>query len=398
MNFLDHYLKWAAINESPFEYHVFSCFSLMSQIVGRRVYTDMIRFKIYPNMYCILTGPPGVAKSTAMDASRDFMRDFFPKMPMCPASITKEAIVQLMADKKGPAIQSYLDEHGKMQSFSQLAVFADEIISLLTCGGNPTGMIDFMTELFGCKSYRETTKNKGDNEIVNPYLSILACCTIETLKQLVQTRVVSGGMSRRCLFIVKHRGEKAVPWLECTPEMVEHQQICARMAQRLTTLSGPFGWDSDAKEIYTKWYEKNYEQANAATSSVLQHFLKTKPSYVIKFSMLLSLGQEDPQLRHTASNFERALSLITSVENGAQQLFDSQGRNELAAIADEVERFILDRGEVTLDEMKKRFWREFKNGDLSELQRIIEHLETVGRVIRAAQMTANGITTIYKKV
>jgi hypothetical protein len=379
MNLLDQYLSFASVNESPPSYHLWTGLSLISHVVGRRVWTDMELFIVRPNMYIILAGPPGVAKSTAMDVAKNIVRINFKQIALSPAAITKEAMVQIMAKEDSTCIRSF-DYQGKKHKFSQISVFADEIVSLLTCGGQPTMMIDFMTELFGGSDYRETTKNKGDNEIKSPFLNVLACCTIKTLRQLVQAKVVSGGMSRRCIFVVEYNNHRPVHKIHYTQQQRDAQVLFISRLEALQRIAGPFTWSPEADEFYEHWYNKNFYLAQNCKSEVTQHFLRTKPSYAIKLSMLLALCEETPTLVHTASTFSRAIDYITAVENGAASLFDAEGRNELSPIALDVERYLQRVGECNIKDLYRDFYSELKCGDTREIDNIVAHLTRSGKV------------------
>lgn len=394
MNLLDLYLSYANINESPKSYHVWSGLSLISQVVGRRFYTDEELYKVFPNMYVVLAGPPGVAKSTAMDVTVDLFKDHFPKLALCPASITKEALIQTMAKKEDNMCLRSHDENGKTIKYAQMSVFADELVSLITCGGNPTGMIDFLTHIFGCKNYRETTKNKGDNEIINPFISVLAGCTITTLRQLVQSKVISGGMSRRCVFVVEDKNQRPVARVRRTVEQSASGQIFIERLKKLALTSGEFKWHDDADTLYRKWYDENFYRCEKTSSEVMQHFLRTKPTYCIKVSMLIALGEEAPQLFHTVDSFQKAIDIVTAVEDGAHKLFGHEGRNELAPIAEEVERFLKGQKALNVTNVRARFWKELKNGDLKELDVILEQLKRVGKITMSSQLQGNTPVTL----
>jgi len=395
MNLLDHYLHFAGVNESPRSYHLWSGLSLLSHIVGRRVWTDMELFLVYPNMYVILAGPPGVAKSTAMDVAKDIVKEHFKHIAISPAAITKEATVQMMAKDDSHCIREFLLD-GKKIKFSQLSVFADEIISLLTCGGNPTGMIDFMTELFSGKDYRETTKNKGDNEIKNPFLNVLACCTIKTLKQLVQAKVVSGGMSRRCVFVVEHINDRPVHKIRFTADQLESRRIFLSRSQALQNIAGKFQWTDGADKYYEEFYNRNFYLAQECKSEVTQHFLRTKPAYCTKLSMLLALAEENPALVHTEESYRRAVEIITAVESGAASLFDSEGRNELSPITNDVQKYLERVKKCNIKDLYRDFYRELKNGDTKEMDIIVNQLIRSGIAKKEDSMDGRiPITTIY---
>lgn len=381
MTFLDHYLNYAAVNESPRSYHLWSGLSLISAIVGRRVFTDMELFSVYPQMYVVLAGPPGVAKSTAMDVAKDFVKLNCKQLAMAPAATTKEAVVQMMGKDDSHCVQKFIID-GKPHKFSQLSIFADEIVSLLMCGGRPEVMVDFLTEIFSGKDYREATKNKGDYEIRNPYIGLLACCTIETLKQLVNQKVVSGGMSRRCVFVVERTNSHAVPRIKYTEDQLASREFCKNTWHKLQMLCGGFTWEEEALKFYDNWYVENFNRINKCQSAVLQHFLRTKPVYCIKLSMLLAVAAENPQLVHTVETFRRATEIVSSAEDGASRLFDNEGRNELASIGQEIEDWLKMQppGPVLYKRIYTVFWKSCKDGNTAEIDRILEHLQRTGKV------------------
>lgn len=379
MTWLDHYLNYSTVNESPCAYHLWSGLSLMAALTGRRVWTDENLYQVYPNLYVVLAGPPGVAKSTAMRVARDFVRTNNSNLPICASAISKESLVETMATEK--LCQHQFNHENVVHKFSQMNVFGDELVSLLSCGGNPTGMIEFVTEMFDTSLYDESTKNKGKNKIFNPYLNILTCCTIETLKQLVANKVVSGGASRRFVFVVERKGSKPIARIHFTEDQLASKAFCAANWSRFQAQTGKFTWSDEADRFYSTWYDENFDRKQRATSPTLQHFLQTKPSYCMKVSMLLALADEQP-LVHTMETFKTAVDLVTRVEDGASRLFDNDGINPMAAIIDDLEVFIFNQPEERLHIKKiyQAFFSQCRNNDTREIDAVIQQLVRMDKV------------------
>jgi len=396
VNFLDHYINYASVNESPSIYHVWSGISTISHIVGRRVWTDMKMWQVYPNMYVCLVGIPGITKSTAMNVAKNFIKDEFPNIFRAPASITREAIIQAMAREDGECIRSF-SYNGKIHKFSQMSVFANEMVSLINSGGAPLAMIDFLTDLWDQPEYRDKTKNKGDHTIKQPFLNVLGCFTTDTARTLMKDKIITGGMSRRCIFAYADRNKDPVPWIEYSDDQIASRAEMSRLAKNMLNFSGPFTWPSETKAFYTDWYKSNFYRAETETSDVLKNFLRSKTEYCIKVSMLLALAEEQPKLEHSLRNFQRAIELVTAVEKGASVLFDSGGRNELVSLATDIEKFISSRGTVDMKTLRKVFWKDLKNGDLEELKTVLTHLEAQGKVKLAKTPFDPAITWLGQK-
>ncbi len=67
--FLKRYLEYVEHTESPKIMHVWSAISAASACMGRHVWLPFGIGDIYPNMYVLLSGPPGTRKSQAMKYS-----------------------------------------------------------------------------------------------------------------------------------------------------------------------------------------------------------------------------------------------------------------------------------------------------------------------------------------
>ncbi len=380
-SFLDHYLHYAAVNESPRVYHQWCGLSLLSHLVGKRIWTDERMFIVYPNMYVNLVGPPGLAKTTATNVAKSFIEENYPEIFVAPASITKESIVQTMARPDGGCKVPF-EYKGEMKYFSQISIIANEMVSLLSAGGNIIGMVDFLTDIWDRKEYREKTKNKGDHTIKNPFVNILGCFTTDTVKALMHSKIITGGMSRRCIFAYHDgHGLSPVPRIIYTPAQIESKQIAQFMATKIVKLTGPFSWTPEADEFYLDWYNSNFKRIEGHPSATTKNFLRSKSEYCMKISMLLAIAEPNPTLVHTLNSFKSAVDIVTAVEDGASILFDGQGRNELTQLALDVEAFVRARApKVYKNQIVAQFWKECKDGDITELDRVIEQLMRLGKV------------------
>ncbi len=335
-NFLSDYDIYTEGNESPRIFHIWSALSTLSNFIGRRVWTEWgIIGNIYPQLYVILAGDPGCKKSTAMRISRRFVQGRG-DVVIAPASITKEAITQMMGSEKSPCLTTfeYLKER---HEFSHLAVYADEFVNLINSGGNPIGMIDFFTEVWGSDLFLENTKNKGNQTIKAPYISMLACMTSDTVRSLMAQKIISGGMTRRCIFAYGKSEGKSIPF---PTETGEQKAACLRLAshgQYLKNLAGPCYWTPEGRAFFEQWYHTNTKRRERESNSVLAQFLETKPEYVIKIAMLLALAEYDvKELCLEASHVERATELVTLVENGSSDILSGTGRNPMALVQSDV--------------------------------------------------------------
>ena len=383
MNFLDAYLTYSSSNEAPQIYHKWAGISALSHLIGPRVWTHMGgNLVFYPNMYIILTGNPGVMKSTALKQAEKLI-NLIPDIQAAPISASKEAITQLMGKKDSPCLRSYRNEKDEVVRYSQLSIFSEEIVSLLNAAGNPNITLEFLTDIWGRVDnvYKETFKNAASSHIEHPYITMLACLTPETLKSLISSKVISGGMSRRCLFIYAYSNEEPHPFIEVNDIQRAALDMCGEHAKMLQTISGPFTWTDEAKHIYINWYTPFKKRISTVESPVLQRFYQSKAEYVIKTSMMLGVSENPVRLVHTAESFNTALEYVTDIERGACMLFDASGRNELGDLTAELEIWLRERHPKTHVEgaLISAFYKHLQRPQ-EEMRIMLDQLERQKRI------------------
>ncbi len=398
MNFIDHYTNYSASNEAPSVYHKWACISALSHLIGPRVWTHLGgRLTFYPQMYVLLVGNPGLKKSTAMNQARDLV-DSVPLIAQAPASTSKEGIVQLMTAKDSPSKRSYEIRKGEYQQYNQLAIFASELVSLLNAAGNPNGTIEFFTDIWDRtgRTYRQYFVSSGDKDIVSPYISILACLTPETMKNLVTSKVISSGMSRRCLFIYADRNGAPIAFIDPSKEQEESWRYCVTHAKSLQNLHGAFDWTAEARDFYKSWYDPFMERVPDEPSGILRNFYMSKAEYTIKVSMLLAIAEENPKLVHTRDTFSKALDMITSVEKGACTMFEGSGKNMLADLLHDVSEWLRTHaGWHHENALLKVFWKDMPNKPREDLRALLDQLVLLERI--TAKGDPENITMKYIK-
>jgi hypothetical protein len=379
-SFINDYLQWTSGNECPTLFHRWGALAAISNFVSGRVWVDQGIFPVHANMYLIFVGDPGSKKSTAMGLSFKLI-EHFKNIVYAPTAITKEAIMVMMAGENSPCKMQFKHED-KPVFFTHLSVYASELVNLLNSGGNPIGMIDFFTDVWDRvhKQYRDTTKNKGDNLIVRPYITITGCMTGATARSMMNQKLISSGMTRRCLFIHANRASKPIARPQVTEEQSEALQRLLKYAVKLQNVSGVFAWTPEAEQYFDNWYANvHFPLTHTETSTILKEFYQTKPEYVLKVSMLLWLSERTDSLVITAENLEKSIKWITEVERGGQLLFENAGRNQLAAVGQAIVAYLTSKPSktATMKDIRETFQREVT---FDELDKIMGELSLIQKL------------------
>lgn len=306
----DRYKKWSAI-------------STLATALGRRVYINHKHFRHYPMHYICLVGIPASRKSTAMDKSKELIKEAFPDMPIGASITTREKIVERMS--KDTEIRTYVDENGVTREYKPLCFFINEFKNFLSF--NPSGMIDFLTDIYGVPVFDSETLKHGLQPIINPCINILACDTPDTIISKMKLALIGGGFSRRLIFVY----ETEVPDRNTFPDETElakqSRAWCINHLKKISKVVGPMEWEPDAKEFFDKWNQK----IRPSDDPVLQGYFDSKDAIAQKIAMCIAMGEEEPKRLLTKRNLCEAIIMLDENEVNLSKLTVGAGRNELSA-------------------------------------------------------------------
>lgn len=380
MSFLRDYAILSSGNESPKVYHQWAGLSALSSLVSRRVWVDQGVFKPYPNMYVLFVGDAGIKKSTAMNIARKLIREI-QTIPIAPPSITKEALTLLMSEKDSPSLKTFKHTNSSgissIVNYSHMSMFANEFTTLLTAGGNESGMINFLTDIWDQDVFEVRTKNKGTDNLHGPYITLLGCLTTACMSNLMNTKIISSGFSRRCIFVYSDDIGEPVYRPIVTQEQKEAWARCIQRGKELQGISGEFGFTPEGDQWYKTWYEAHHWSKREVESPLLKDFYNSKAEYVLKLAMLITLSDSDT-LVLTREALELAVAYIDTIEPNMTIPFEGAGRNELSPIASNIARMV--NTAVMPLPVKRIYALFFKDARPEEIKEMLEHLAKVGKI------------------
>jgi hypothetical protein len=394
MKFFDDYMHYAGSTESPKIFHMWSALSALSSAVAGKTYLDLGIFHISPNLYAVLVGSPGSKKTTSLNIAKGMVRQL-KTVPICAASITREALLREMSKDGSPCKKNFKANDGKIVEFNQLSIFASELVTFL--GANGTIMIEFMTDIYDSKHYEVKTKNKGDDDIVNPYITLLGCMTPEMATGYLKQSIITGGFTRRAIFVLSHDQGEPIP----IPSISETQAMAyARCVEWLRTLNsgnvnGVFEWAPDALKEYEKWYVAYRKNPNKANDPSTMGYFETKPIQALKVAMLVSLA-DSAQLRLDKSHFEFALALLADAEKNLEQVFLGVGKNDTAQLASKIVSYLdMVNQPLTLKRIYAVMYNDAPRGR-EDIDRVLHHLCDTNRIEKlGVQAEGNQPVVVY---
>lgn len=323
-NFLQTYLELNSGNECPRNYHIWSALVLLSAAVHKRVYVEQGYFRTYPNLYVGLIGDMGSRKSTAKDIASKLFQLTFDHYPILASVQSREDIIRYMNQDDNTF--KFVDRQGVEQTVHPLVGFINELKNFLSV--DPGKMIEFLTDIYSTPRFKSSTLKRGLEDLENPCVSILACETPEWIVDKLKGKIISGGWSRRMVYVYETIRADPIPFPTPPNDFLEKSLMLRDHLIRVSQAIGEFRWDPDAKDFYAKWYTNM--RRNMPDDKVMAGYYESKHDQLLKVAMDLQLAEDPTNLVLTKRNLMLGISFLDVLEVNMPKLSVAAGRNDLA--------------------------------------------------------------------
>lgn len=381
MSFLSDYLFFNSGNEAPENFHLWSALAVASAVVNRKVYIDWPPHRIYTNLYVLLVGDQGSRKGVAEGLAKDTVKLNFPNIPIGASVTSPQAITKKMASIE--CTHSFVDELGVSTEVHPIAFFVSELKHFL--GLNQMGMIDLLTDAYDDKYIEADYKTAGNDIIINPYITLLACETPDWILTRLKNEMISGGFARRIIPIYEKSIREPIPIPFQTPEMMKAQFRCISTLQKISQKIGQVKFTPKAKDIYAKWYTD--ELRKPPIEPLMRGFASSKHTQMLKVATLLTLLDTDDLLL-TEETILISIQLIQNTLPGMEELYKGAGRNELARPTERLMEWLNSRGGVVAE--KEFLLVANRDMDPRESYSVLMHLKNTEQIVILEQTLPNG--------
>lgn len=372
---LDAYMKYVSQSKSPETFRLWSGISVLSSTLKRNIFLWFNQeFKVFPNQYIILTGPPGVGKGAAMNPATNLAKEAG-VVNYLSDRITAERIVELIAQGFTHPVVTTTGGVTTSQAVTEhtATILSDELPVFI---GSSDWMLPFLCTIWTKNEFDYQTKHKGNKYIKEMCVSILGGCVPEYLRKLCKDTLapVTGGFTARCIFVYASK-ETQLPHIKWGAPDKQKSQLEHDLIEDLKTVSRIGGEIYLTPEAQTYW-ESKYGQVTSGDfeSDALANFKSRIPSHVLKCAMTLCLSEQD-DLLITRPQLEKAVALVEQVRDNVDVTFRAVGESSLAVAQDRVMKFIEGRGICTSKEILKYNSRHITEEQLLAILKTLELID-----------------------
>jgi len=312
-------------------------------------------------MYVFFVGPPAAGKSVAMELAEKVVNDFT-DIVIAPNAITAPALTQMMGLKCG---REYT-YNGMVYKYSPVSIFSDELTSLL--GPEPSAMIDLLTALYSNgPTYGNFTKNKGNDAIERPCVSMICCLTPQFLSSMLAQKMISGGFTRRMTLVYCAQRGPAMPWPTMTEAHYSAKARCAEYCRKLQALVGPIELSPAAKAFFASWYIEEKDPQMREAEPIMAQYFSVKNIHLLKLATLVAMAERiEPVIE--IHHLQEALRMLSELEPDIMNILGAGGRNELAPVTRDICRYIKEATKpVSRRAIVLRYSSQAKSTELDEV-------------------------------
>jgi len=357
-------MEYNSFNEAPKIFHFWSAVSTIAGALRRRVWFDMEYFKWTPNFYIIFVAPPGIAtKSVSLGIGERLLCEI-PGIKFGPNALTCQALpMALQAASEGVEIE------GEIHQMSCLSFFSSELGVLL----NPQDrqMVDVLVDFWDGKSgvWQKLTKSQGRDDVVNPWLNLIAATTPAWLADSLPKAMIDGGLMSRCIFVYADAKRQLVPYPKgtITKEARDLWPLLVQDLAVIATMGGEYRLSPEAYEYGVNWYTEHYNQMRERADLAGQFggYMTRKQGHLHKLAMVLAASESNSLIiqRH---HLEDAVQMLAVVEKGLPFVFSKMNTAPEQEVTLEILEYCRRRGRIRQTPLYQFFLSRIKYDDFTK--------------------------------
>lgn len=332
-SWIESFIKHTDNLESAKLYRKWTAITVISAALEQNVWLPT-KSGLYPNLYTVLVGYPGVGKTQTIMCGRAFLEQL-QEFHIAPTSMKMASLVDALAAAK----RNFIDHQtNRSFTYNSMTLVLDEWSAFMHAMDDE--LVGGLTTFYDVTVPYEHWRRGKDIKIKieRPQLTVLAGSTPSHLLRSMPDYVWEQGFGSRVLLVwsgERHTGDDFLYRSRELPADMVHD------IKHIHELRGEFSVSDDYKGMVDAWREKNF--LPQPTHPRLEHYCARRRAHLYKLSMVSAVDRGN-ELRLLAEDFRNAYEWLLEIETNMPYIFDSGTTTVDARAMDEIQDFIRRQG------------------------------------------------------
>jgi len=316
-SWIEAYEDYTEILPSPKLFRKWVAISFVAAAMERKIWVRTMGSALYPNLFTILVGPPGIGKGQAIHLGEIILRSV-PGIVVGPSDMTAASMIDALNEAVRKVV---LIGNPPLLEFNALTVISRELGVLIPAW--ETSMMNNMTDIYDGFTIDQKRRGKDIRiKIPNPQINLLGACTAAYLNEVIPAGAWDQGFISRTIMV--YSGEKMIrdPFID--DNMVAtvgrfHNDLLHDLKSVAATI-GQMAFTTPAALAIKAWIKSGC--APEPQHQKLQFYNARRIAHLLKLCMVASISRSNDKII-TIEHYSEALNWLTEVERYMPDIFKS---------------------------------------------------------------------------
>lgn len=314
-SWIDSYLEYTEILPSPAIFRKWTGIFYVAAAMERKIWVRTMGSALYPSLYVLLVGPPGIGKGQAIHPGEALLRQV-PDIKVGPSDMTTASLIDALSESTRRIV---LMGDPPMVEFNSLTVISREFGVLLPAW--ESSLMSNLTDIYD--GYTVDQKRRGRDlriKIDAPQINLLGACTPGYLSETMPAGAWDQGFISRTILIYSGDRQKRDPFAEEVGYLSRLQDDLLHDLKTIALEYGQMSFTAPAAAAIKAWVgsgckpEPNHQK--------LQFYNARRIAHLLKLCMISSISHSGDKVI-TIENYSEALNWLIEAETYMPDIFKS---------------------------------------------------------------------------